>query len=265
MNNFYEALNPGGYLFIGHSESLTSICDRFETVEVGGVFLYRKPRPRRYVTFDEVVAQRRRDSREATGKPPRPVGAVPPVSSAPGSSAAASAVSIGPRATERVDEFVGEAYPLLEEGRPLEARQAADCALAIDPSSIEALIVRAYTHADDGDLDAAIDEARRVLEIDPLVASAHYILGLIYQRQGDQDAGPGCVLAHDRGRPRLRAGAFQPRQPLQVAGDARRGVPRIPQHFERDGGQRGGSLDGVSRRFQARPAGPDVRAQSDRV
>ena len=45
VNNFYESLNPGGYLFIGHSETLTSISDRFEPVEIGGVFLYRKPMP----------------------------------------------------------------------------------------------------------------------------------------------------------------------------------------------------------------------------
>ncbi len=47
VNNFFESLNPGGYLFIGHSETLTSISDRFEAVEIDGVFLYRKPRPRR--------------------------------------------------------------------------------------------------------------------------------------------------------------------------------------------------------------------------
>ena len=28
VDNFYESLNPGGYLFIGHSETLTSISDR---------------------------------------------------------------------------------------------------------------------------------------------------------------------------------------------------------------------------------------------
>ena len=50
----------------------------------------------------------------------------------------------------------------------MEARQAADNALAQDPASVDALIVRAYAHADEGDLDAAIEEARRVLEIDSL-------------------------------------------------------------------------------------------------
>ncbi|MBN2404543.1 MAG: protein-glutamate O-methyltransferase CheR, partial [Coriobacteriia bacterium] len=47
VSNYYNSLNEGGYLFIGHSETLTSISDQFEPVEVGGVFLYRKTRTRK--------------------------------------------------------------------------------------------------------------------------------------------------------------------------------------------------------------------------
>jgi chemotaxis protein methyltransferase CheR len=191
VNNFFDSLNPGGYLFIGHSESLTSICDRFETVEVDGVFLYRKPRPRRRVSFDEVVAARASNRPASASERSARAGAAGPRSEkVPAESAAADREmpSVGAPDSEVVAQMVVLAYQLLEEGRPTEARAAADAALAQDPASIEALIVRAYTHADDGDLDAAIGEARRVLEIDPQVASAHYILGLIYQRQGDQDS-----------------------------------------------------------------------------
>ncbi len=49
--------------------------------------------------------------------------------------------------------------------------------------------MRAYTHADDGDFDSAIAEAHDAFSRSTRsVASAHYILGIIYQRQGDQDA-----------------------------------------------------------------------------
>jgi chemotaxis protein methyltransferase CheR len=37
---FYDALKPGGYLFIGHSESLTSLDNKFEYVKPA---IYRKP------------------------------------------------------------------------------------------------------------------------------------------------------------------------------------------------------------------------------
>ena len=46
MSRFYESLTPGGYLVLGYSETLWRIFDRFESVEVAGAFVYRKPLPR---------------------------------------------------------------------------------------------------------------------------------------------------------------------------------------------------------------------------
>lgn len=43
MERFYEALRPGGWLFLGYSESLFKISTRFEMVEVGGTFAYQRP------------------------------------------------------------------------------------------------------------------------------------------------------------------------------------------------------------------------------
>ncbi len=40
FEKFYNQLKPGGYLFIGHSETLNSISDKFISV---GVAVYRKP------------------------------------------------------------------------------------------------------------------------------------------------------------------------------------------------------------------------------
>ncbi|MBE2248264.1 MAG: tetratricopeptide repeat protein [Myxococcus sp.] len=43
MDRFYDSLRPGGWLFLGYSESLFRLPTRFEMVEVGGVFIYRRP------------------------------------------------------------------------------------------------------------------------------------------------------------------------------------------------------------------------------
>lgn len=40
---FYDRLHPGGFLMLGHSESLLHMQTDFETVQIDGVLAYRKP------------------------------------------------------------------------------------------------------------------------------------------------------------------------------------------------------------------------------
>jgi len=43
VNGFYDALNPGGFLFLGSSESVGRITAAFELVRLDGFLAYRKP------------------------------------------------------------------------------------------------------------------------------------------------------------------------------------------------------------------------------
>jgi chemotaxis protein methyltransferase CheR len=43
LRRFYDALEPGGYFLLGHSETLTNAPLKFETVALDGCRLYRKP------------------------------------------------------------------------------------------------------------------------------------------------------------------------------------------------------------------------------
>ncbi|MBL7999294.1 MAG: protein-glutamate O-methyltransferase CheR [Candidatus Kapabacteria bacterium] len=43
VSSLYDALNPGGYLFIGYSESLHGISNAFEVVHFPKVLAYRRP------------------------------------------------------------------------------------------------------------------------------------------------------------------------------------------------------------------------------
>jgi len=213
VDNFYQALNPGGYLFIGHSETLSTISDCFESVEIDGVFLYRKPlrrfvsgssaarrgEPVRRPTVAELSAAKMTPALPPATRATRPQPA-PPRQSPPKSPALAAIrtsaavadasapfarsapVSAEP-AVSPVAELLAEARSLLEQGLPQEAKAAAEKAIALEPRNIDAKLVVAYAHADSGDFDAAIAEANAVLEIDPLMASARYILGIIYQRR----------------------------------------------------------------------------------
>lgn len=212
VDNFYDALNPGGYLFIGHSETLTSISDRFEPVEIGGVFLYRKPQLRRGFTFSDIVAKRearagtvesaareraRRDSillpRQRTPLAPGPASTRPrsPVPSAE------SRLAAGPANRDVVDEsvadprtaddLVAEAQAMLEQARPDDALDLAKRALELEPDNLQAHLSAAFAYADRGALAEATAQAEAVIKADSLAAPARYILGVIKQQQGDVD------------------------------------------------------------------------------
>ncbi|WP_246523368.1 CheR family methyltransferase [Gemmata palustris] len=43
LGHFYDALVPGGFVFLGHSESVGRISAAFEPVALGGGVMYRKP------------------------------------------------------------------------------------------------------------------------------------------------------------------------------------------------------------------------------
>ncbi|MCL4078746.1 tetratricopeptide repeat protein [Coriobacteriia bacterium Es71-Z0120] len=197
--NFYNSLNEGGYLFIGHSETLSQINDQFEAVEIGGVFLYRKPKARRGVGLSsrrpsapaappvepvvpkperpQRAAERRTEhaaSRRTQGTTKRPSGSearrpARSASTSPGSNT----------------DAVAAARRALEEGRIAEALELAHRAVGEDANNAEAHLIAAHVHADAGDYDAALESCHRALAINPLLPSARYILGIIYQRQGD--------------------------------------------------------------------------------
>ena len=43
VDNLYDNLNPGGFVCLGHSESMTRITDRFDLVRLADAIVYRKP------------------------------------------------------------------------------------------------------------------------------------------------------------------------------------------------------------------------------
>lgn len=167
--NFYNSLNEGGYLFIGHSETLSSISDAFEAVETGGVFLYRKPRSKRMF---------------AVARPKPQIPAVAPI--VPRAKRASTRTEAPkPAEGEDQDTLILQARQCLEQGHPERVLDLVERILAADPGNADAHLLSAYVHADSGDYVQALEACHRALAIDPLLPVARYILGIIHQRQGD--------------------------------------------------------------------------------
>lgn len=162
MERFYANLADGGLLFLGFSETLWNIFDRFRWREVAGAYVYYK------------------ESHTAalTGPPAPTPGRTAPLTPRP------SRRPTAPIASLAGAELVARGRALLDAG---EAEAALELFYAAPLAGAEApqiLALAARAHADRGDLGLAAAEARRALELNPLTTEAHLLIGLIHARQG---------------------------------------------------------------------------------
>lgn len=222
LTQFQNALAPGGFLFLGYSESLFRLFEGFDLTEVAGAFLYRRPETNRT---------------PAPPPRPRPVPSSPPsvthVATKPAAArSAAPARTPVPRA-RRVptpaegspplapQEFMDGAIALFAEGRfgaarellerllelrgedlavrltlanlygilrqPDRARESYLAALQVEPLSAEAHLFYGVHLLSQKDAEGAALELSRALFLDPDLTLAHYYLGRCREAQRDPD------------------------------------------------------------------------------
>ena len=224
LEQLLQALGPGGYLFLGYSESLFRLFDGFELTEVAGAFLYRKPEAGASASPPPMPVRRPTRALPASPPPvhhlvlpappppPRAEGAPPPAPAAPPARAAPSP----PLAPQ---EFLDGAVALFAEGRfgaarvllerhleeggedlsvrltlanlygvlrqPDKAAESYQAALALEPLSAEAHLFYGITLLSAGQAEAAALELSRALFLDPDLSLAHYWLGRCREAQRD--------------------------------------------------------------------------------
>jgi chemotaxis protein methyltransferase CheR len=223
LTQFHGALVPGGYLFLGYSESLFRLFEGFELTEVAGAFLYRRPAEGQVRPATPVPPTRRaiasspppvthlqvevRRAAASAGVPAaagraRPADAPPPVSQplAPqeyldGAVALFAEGRFGAarELLERLVERSGEdlavrltlanLYGILRQ--PDRARDSYLAALTLEPLSAEAHLFYAIHLLSGGEADAAALELSRALFLDPDLTLAHYYLGRCREAQRD--------------------------------------------------------------------------------
>jgi len=194
IGRFYDCLPDGGLLFLGFSETLWNVFDQFRTREVAGAYIYYKealasPRPltrERRADVRPPALPARTPSPPAIGKPARLHRYnSKALSRNPGKSPQASAAL----AQSQVDQsMLDKGQALLEQGHFEEALETLRHIAPSSASAPRALTLIARAHADRGDLDLAIAEVQRAIEIDALDHDAYLLLGIIYGRQGQSVA-----------------------------------------------------------------------------
>lgn len=245
LDRFHQALRPGGWLFLGYSESLFRVYDGFDLVERAGAFLYRKPRDARAQSVAPAATAGPVRIVQGPAAPPPPViapASVPPPVDTPRESffpeRIADRIARGefePARAEletRLATFpedlgarltLGNLYVLLR--LPDEARACYEAALSMEPLRAETHLFYGIHLLAQGDLAGAEAELSRAQFLEPELALAHYFLGRCRERDADLDGARrsyrNAIRAFREARQKPRFVGFYPDLPEDGSAVAR--------------------------------------------
>ena len=185
VRRFFDILNPGGCLFLGHSETLWKVNTQFQLERWGEAFLYRKEaRPAK-----RPGAIRQTEKGKALQK-----GHLRAVDARKGkgdTGKASSSAAAGDEA-ERDVKPGGASDPAFQQARTAMGRGEDDRALELLAAAVreDSLTATAYfltgcIHQRRGEMEKAAKAFRKVLFLDPTCALAHLQLAAIFETKND--------------------------------------------------------------------------------
>lgn len=222
-----RSLAPGGFLFLGHAETLRGLSQQFHLCHTHGTFYYQcrertevEPLQHRCDTFEPATAapalaalvedagtwvdaiHRAADRIQALARAPAPpiAAAVPPARRSDLGLAldllrkerfteALDLVDRLPVESKRdPDVLLLQALLLAHSGQPAAAEQVCQQLLAVDELSAGAHYILALCREGAGDRRGAADHDQVAAYLDPLFAMPRLHLGLLARRTGDRDA-----------------------------------------------------------------------------
>jgi chemotaxis protein methyltransferase CheR len=178
MTRLHQSLRDGGYLFLGHSETLWQVSEDFRLVSLGtgdsAAFVYRR--------LDATAAPERRAV--LPDRRTKDEGPTPP----------ALERRVAPRRAEPVrlsaEELLAQTREALSAGLYQKAVQLAAEASAVAPLRAEAFYLRGLALIDTGRDDDALVDLRKAVYLDPTMGFAHFLLAGVLDRLGH--AGPAA-------------------------------------------------------------------------
>ncbi len=156
IEHFFDILNPGGYLFLGHSETLWKMSAKYSLVEMGDAFIYRKSLPRAIDGRRFIPDRRMRDVQLPAGLETdrRDI--------------------LERRDARKIEDLVKPAG----DKDPGQSRQVAASAAA-------ALVSKARASLDLGDYEKTIELLADAIKRDGDTAESHFLMGLARERRND--------------------------------------------------------------------------------
>ena len=189
VERFHATLHPGGYLALGHAETLWQVSDAFRLVQVGagaGAAFFYAPlaRSAQGRAAAPVRASARRPVENAAGAARALAGA-----GTRGARAAAEAPAPpAPAAPVEPADPVTEVRTALAEGRYAQAVRAASALIARQPLSAAAHYLRGLALVDLRQDADALADLRKAVYLAPDDGFAHFLLAGVLARLGDPEA-----------------------------------------------------------------------------
>jgi chemotaxis protein methyltransferase CheR len=182
VGRFHGVLSAGGYLLVGHAETLWQVTDAFTLVTIGDAFAYRKDvaathEPEIEVPVDTVAAPRRvvRRAPDVRGTYPdaypRPR---PPVDTMPD--------------PDHATDLLRMAREALAQTRYAEAARLAAAASHASPFEVDAYLVEGRARTTVGDDEGSLVALRKAVYLDPHAGHAHFLLAGALSRCGEPGA-----------------------------------------------------------------------------
>jgi chemotaxis protein methyltransferase CheR len=182
LDRIERAIAPGGYLFLGHAETLRGLSHDFDLCHSHEAFYYRRrgaeavvsPTSARHTEASSVswIAAIDGAARRVQALSDEPVrDAVPEVADSP---------------SEIVDASLARAFELLQRERFAEALAVVEALSAVSSRNPSMAILRAALFIHGGRLERAALACREILALDEHDAGAHYLLALCREGAGDQ-------------------------------------------------------------------------------
>lgn len=167
---FRNALNPGGFLFLGHSETLANISSKFERHILSGGFYYTKKsdpsvKEEKPVTGRILPVQAVLDKKPAeTLVSPRKAPLIPTVQDKPD-----------------VEALFAKGLNCMHRGNYPEATDAFSELLRIKPDHTGAIMAEGEIHLLCGRAEEALDSFNSALALNDLLAEGYYLRGFLFE------------------------------------------------------------------------------------
>ncbi len=177
---FFRALNNGGYLIVGHTESDSHVAPEFKKLLMPNTIIYRKEEG--WSDWDRGLKLRFRGSGHL------PTDVVPYLQREKGSGLDATVEPPRPKMgkVKRETSLFEEGIKAYKGGNTTTAAGRFMEVLELNPRNMRACYMLALIEADRNRLEKAQELCRRCIKLYPLALEAHYLMAVIARESGDR-------------------------------------------------------------------------------